>query len=166
MATANDSGSSASDLVAGFFSNARAVYVGEKKHEVLDANDIVKIAADPAACADFMRRFAKDTQDNDFRKLIVDYMQSIADNLEDMADKSEIDAQTIDKVGLPVALSVTGVGIAAIVASGGAAIPIVAACGGLFCLAAAGVGGLKIRHAILKRKVVVRQIKKLMTRLG
>jgi hypothetical protein len=154
------------DLVAGFFSKARAVFFGDANYNVLDANDIVKIAADPAASADFMRRFVKDTQDNDFRKLIVDYMQSIADNLDDMADKSEINAQTIDKVGLPAALSVTGVGIAAIVASGGAAIPIVVACGGLLCLAAAGVGGLKIRHAIWKRKVAARQIKKLMTKLG
>jgi hypothetical protein len=78
---ANDPAGSAPGLVAGFFAKARPVYLGEAKYEVLDASDIVKIAADPQACAEFMRRFAKDTQDHDFQQLILNYLQNIADNL-------------------------------------------------------------------------------------
>jgi hypothetical protein len=153
------------DLVESFFVQARAVFLGEAKYEALDANDILEIAADPAASANFARRFAQDTQNKDFQKLVVDYMQDIADNLEDIADKSEIDAQMIDKMGLPAALSIGGVGIAAIVGTGGAFIPIVVTCGGLLGLAAAGIGGATIKRAIWKRKVAAKKIRKLVARL-
>jgi len=83
-----------------FLAEARnALLEGQHKLNV-DPEDILKIAGDPVLRHEFVRRFKSEINDPDLQSLIIQYIRSVRDGLEDAAERTENKVELLDRAGL------------------------------------------------------------------
>jgi hypothetical protein len=103
--------------------------------------------------------------DVEFRRLILGYLEDIADEESDASDNTDLAVELLDRAGLTVCASVTAGAIGAIIASAAALAPILLlgmAAGGM---AVCGIGRTAMKRRGLKRKANARKIRQLADRL-
>ena len=152
------------DPIGRFFAEARRAFMEDVKRLDLDHDEIVQIVADRVMRHEFQRRFQAEINDPDLKKLILLYLESIAEKLEESADISEMRSELLDRVGLGVPASVTATAIVALVATGGIG-AIALLTGGLTGMAAAGVGRYILRSSALRNKAAAKKLRQLLANL-
>jgi hypothetical protein len=156
----------AQSLPERFFARARDVLLQEAETLDFQAADILEIAQDRAMREDFRKRFQQETNNLELGKLILDYLDGVAEDMEDAAEISEIKLDLVDRAGMPVAASVTGAAIVAIIVSGGTLGPALLLCFGLVGLAVSGTSRTLMKLSSRKSKSAARRVRRLMADLG
>ncbi len=149
-----------------FFFQARRVLLQEADALDFEPGDILAIAQDRAMRADFRNRFRRETNDQELRKLVLEYLGGVAEDLDDAAEIAEIKVELVDRAGMPVAASVTGAAIVAIIVSGGTLGPALLLCFGLAGLAATGTSRTLMKLSSRKRKSAAKRLRGFIADLG
>ncbi len=123
-----------------FVEEARQVSLGEQKAIETSAADVIRILEDPAMRANLRELLARGSNDKDVVKVIGEFLEDVAGELEDDAKYADTMVELIDRAGMGVAASVTAAGIGALVTIGATLGPIALLIGGLVGLAGSGTG--------------------------
>lgn len=161
---------SETDLVRAFFDEARAVAIGDKPDFGTSPRDLLAIASNPSARAEFQRALAQGN-DPSLRNIVEQYLLDLADSRDDTALAADREVELVDRAGMSVAAGLTATGIgttaAALFTGAAAAIligPLGVLVGGLVGLVATAAG----RHTLKKRsdesKSMARKLRRLIGR--
>ena len=96
---------------------ARQAYF-EGKQIDFSAADIVMISGDATSRALFQRIFRQEVNDPDLQHHILEYLEEVAEELDDSADTEDAKVELIDRAGMPAATAATVAGIGMLVTVG------------------------------------------------
>lgn len=130
-----------------FLADVRQAYLGEQR-PTFDALDLITIAQDWPLRMEMIRELDQ-INDEGLRRLIIEYLDEVANSLADISSRTGAAVDLVDRAGYPVATMVAGAGVAAIVTHGIATVPIILIGFGFLCIGMVSV----VRH-LLKRQDV------------
>jgi hypothetical protein len=157
---------SASNLPERFFSEARSVLLQEAGKLTFEPADVLRIAKTRATRADFRRRFRQETDNQELREVILDFLEDVAEDMEDDSEVSEIKVDLVDRAGMAVMASVTGAAIVVIVVSGATLGSIVLLCGGLMGLTATSTSRTLMKFSSRRSRSTAKTVRRLIAYLG
>jgi hypothetical protein len=148
-----------------FFMQARQAYF-EGKPIDFSAADIVMIAGDAASRALFQRIFRQEVNDPDLQHHILEYLEEVAEELDDSADTADAKVELIDRAGMPVATAATVAGIGMLVTVGVFLGPLALFGGGIAALAISGTGRTWVKLGANRTKAAARKVRRLAASLN
>ncbi|PQA85502.1 hypothetical protein [Hyphococcus luteus] len=152
------------ELAELFFQDARAVMLGDKQRIEFDSPTFLKIIEYPSSRARFKALVREQCQNEELRDIIVTFLEDIADEASDQAEKHSTTAKLLDQSVTGTGLVAAGAGIAAILASGGVG-AVVAVAGGLFSIGVGAVSASVQRQKSTKKKADSRKLSRLINDL-
>ena len=154
------------NLPARFFAEARGLLVEQSGTLNFEANDILRICENAGTRTEFIRLFNMPGNDPDLSRLILGYLEDIADDLEDQAKACENNVDLIDHTGTRTAAAATAAGIAAIFATGGSVGAVILFAAGIVGLTATGLSRFRLRRTSLKYLSSAQKTRRLARNLG
>ena len=128
-----------SSLARLFFQRARETYIGGKPSIDFTPEQLLALANDVSSQLEFTR-LVKDLNDEEFRDLLVLFLEDAADKLETAAASADDSVELLDRAGLAPTVTITTGAVALVITTGGAALPFVVVALGAGAMVGLGFG--------------------------
>jgi hypothetical protein len=150
-------------LAKRFLNDVRTAYLDQQR-PTFDAVAIVQIAQNWNLRAEFISELVK-INDEDLRRLIVEYLEEVANSLADVSSRTNAATELLDRAGFPVGTMIAGAGVASIVTHGLAIVPLILMGFGFLCIAGIAAGRHILRRQDLEVGSAARDVRALAVRL-
>jgi hypothetical protein len=140
-----------------FFERAREAYLDGKASIDFTPDQLLNMASDVSSQLEFIR-LVKESNDPEFRALLVLFLEDAADKLEAAAANADDSVDLLDRAGLAPTVTITTGAVALVVTTGGAALPIVVVALGAGAMIGLGFGRTTLKSKSRREKAGARKL--------